>query len=978
MTLRSGPPRTNTYTGALRRPAPGPSSSPGTPAARPTTAPSAPAQIQTPQPPATQTSPTQTSPTQGFEPAKPKAMPPTERPLDARGPAAPGSVNALTLRAEQQQKTQPLPPRTAEERLVALVKGTVVEGDGRPAPSAKKLAQLVRDAVGPVSRHMSAEELSRVLGQPQWADAIRGLGPKLVAPGTARGPSFLLAAHLARWMDGIFEGATRADVVHSFKSAHPELADRLAHVDADFLACLQRAYGFLPSWSTKPKEEAAATGADAWLSLPTTKDLYAERLENALGQMEEVPLRMQLTEGVAKRVADKQPFRGHNVVMVQHMLGQANPFLDAMVAAGLEVDKAEYVGVPYQNNPAVGLTLERGHGVTVTVPERGDIDSMWQHVCAAVDRAYARHQENGEPILVVDDGGYASRYIAERYKGEQHLFKVVEQTTRGLTEISQIEDPGFPILNVAGSYGKRFESAQVGDVVVQAIRKVLDEVTKTPARKDVLVVGAGKVGMGVAEAFRGDGARVTLFDPFLPEWRKRELEAEGYTVVTDKQQALDKKFLVVGCSGHRSIDMEDFVKMSSPVFVASSSSKRVEIDTLGLKEQATKDGVLRRILAAKVNEQETWHYWLEDGRIVTAMADGLPVNFNDVNSIAPELIDHTMALMLLGAAEAVTSKGKGLVELDPREQFRLQAEIEGIATARTSADDIAIAVGDTTYYGPAQLWSAIARSAATPPEVLHNIYLAFVDAEPMHPVLLAALSSTHEVSDETVEDVLARGNLAHVSRLLSNEMLTDAQEARVIDFVEKAHQDIAFGASQGDYAWRPVAVEQNAHGEHLYTRCAIPYDAGGYKSRPVGVAQDRDLVLSQLGNVLFAHERCPPGFREHVKRRPYPAFQRVQSSTVQLMRNPAWTTAELDALFPEAASVALSVDMRTNKGHKASYAYDLLEAFRDHPAASHEVRERAGGFMQELRELMRQKGVNLKGRDGWTEGTLGRPTPAYL
>lgn len=913
-----------------------------------------------------------------FEREKPRAAPPTERPLDARGQAEGPSLRALDVRASQQQQGVPLPARSPSDRLNSLVLGSTAQGDGRPAPSPKKLAQMVRDSVGPHSRHMSADEIARVLGQPQWADAIQGLGKKLVSEGSAKGPSFLLATHLARWMDGIYDGATLHDVAQSFKSAHPEVGGKLGYLDAGFVQNLQRAYGFMPDWTTKPKEAPAATGAEAWLTMPTENDFYAERLENALGQMEEVPLHMALTESLAQRIADKKPFAKHNVVMVQHMLGQASPFVDAMVKAGLEVDKAEYVGVPYQDNPAVKLALERGHGVAVTNPERGNIDDMWKNVCAAVDRAYARHEQNGEPILVIDDGGYASKYIAERYQSEQHLFKVVEQTTRGLTEVSKIEDPQFPILNVAGSYGKRFESAQVGDVVVQAIRKVLDELTTTPARKDVLIVGAGKVGMGVADAFRGDGARVTVFDPYLPKWRKTELEAQGYTVITDKAEALKKKFLVVGCSGHRSIDMEDFVKMSSPVFLASSSSKRVEIDTIGLKDLATKDGVLRRILAAKVNEQETYHYWLDDGRIVTAMADGLPVNFNDVNSIAPELIDHTMALMLLGAAHAVTSEGKGLVELDPREQFRLQAEIEGLTTEATHASDIGIVVGETTHYGDAALWSSVAKSAATPPEVLHNIYQAFVDKEPMHPLVLDALSSTHEVSDATVDDVLARGNLAHVARLLKNEMLTGAQEDRVIDFVEGAHQDIAWHSRQGALAWRAVAVEQDAHGEYSYVRCYSPENTEGTRSRPVGTTRERDLVMSQLGSILFEHARCPAGFREHLKERPYQSFQTVQSSTIGLMRNPGWTTEELDALLPDALSAAMNVEMTTTKGNKAAYAYDLLEAFRDHPAASEHVRERAAHYMQELRGTMLEKRVHLRGHDGWTENALGREVPAYL
>ena len=110
-----------------------------------------------------------------------------------------------------------------------------------------------------------------------------------------------------RW-ELVTRGLPEAPAIRAI-ATHPEHAAKMAHLDGDLLRALQQAYGFLPAWSVKPKSEEVATGADAWLSLPTEKDLYAERLENALGQMEEVPLSMALTQSLAQRLAPKQPFK---------------------------------------------------------------------------------------------------------------------------------------------------------------------------------------------------------------------------------------------------------------------------------------------------------------------------------------------------------------------------------------------------------------------------------------------------------------------------------------------------------------------------------------------------------------------------------------------------------------------------------------------------------------------------------------------
>jgi S-adenosylhomocysteine hydrolase len=878
----------------------------------------------------------------------------------------------------------------------------------------------VKAAVGPAAGHLSSSEIARALEQPGWQGAIEALGIAAEAGGPPS-PHFLLAAHLARWMEGSFPGATRNDVVASFKSAHPGLRERFAYVDAPFLAALQRAYPFMPQWASKPAASPASGVSTDWLAVPDQGALYADRLAHALQQLSEVPLTMPLTAGVGDRLAEDRRFAGHNVVMVQHMLGQANPFLDAMCGAGLEVKKTEYVGIPYQQNPAVRLTLEKTFGVTVDVPPTGDIDAMYEHVGAAIDRAVERSARNGEPILVIDDGGYGSKWIHTHHADKQHLFKVVEQTTRGLTEIKALKDPGFPIVDVAGSYGKRFESAQVGDAVVQAIRKVLDEVQQTPTRKNVLVVGAGKVGLGVADSFKGDGARVTIFDPYVSPQRVAQLEARGYRVLTNKAEALKEKFLVVGCSGHRSIDMDDFLKVNSPVFMASASSKRVEIDTVGLKELATdKDGTLRRILAAKVNEQETWHYWTNDGRIVTTLADGLPVNFQDVNSIAPELIDHTMSLMLLGAGQAVGSKARGLDALDARAQFEVQARMEGLLTAPTSERDVAVVTGDVTWFGSEAQWKEIAASPATPPEVVDGLVRAFVAAEDMllgrtsgltgrytpslHPVLLSALEQPKALLDETVDLILGAGFLPHIAHLARNPELTPQQTQKVLGWTKSALDWTRRGADPAHGAPTPMPVGATImEGKAYLMSPAAGLAASGaleVSSRVYGSRQ-RDID-AQLASILYTHPACPKQWVDDVLARPRRLLE-PSAGHVQLLRSPQITTRQLDALAPVLSEITRLVPREAfsdaeldfdpmlasrvtplqqlgevkDVNAKALYAYDICDAVAQHPNVSSETRALAEGAKLVLARAYDGTLV-MRGFAGWRTDLAGFAVPDYV
>src|SRR5207249_9371536 len=142
------------------------------------------------------------------------------------------------------------------------------------------------------------------------------------------------------------------------------------HLDGELVRLLQRIYRFMPAWTVKRAARPELSGdAGELLDFPSPEALYAKEASSALTKASEVPLVLRLTDRLARELAPEQPLGGHNVVMVQHMLGQAVPFVEALAAAGLELDKAEYVGVPYQLNPLVRLALERSSTLEVTVPE---------------------------------------------------------------------------------------------------------------------------------------------------------------------------------------------------------------------------------------------------------------------------------------------------------------------------------------------------------------------------------------------------------------------------------------------------------------------------------------------------------------------------------------------------------------------------------------------------------------------------------
>ncbi|MBX7096105.1 MAG: hypothetical protein K1X89_00195 [Myxococcaceae bacterium] len=866
-------------------------------------------------------------------------------------------------------------------RLKHLAK-PFLDGAQLDPPAAGELRTRL-EALGPGASRLTAVEAATALGHTSWAPGLEALGfPR------GQGRSYLLAAKLTLFMERSFRGATVDELGALFARATPGAEATFGAIDGDYVRALQKAYPFMPQWQTSPGPKV---GDDDWLSGEAVGDTQAERLQNALEELNEISFDMPITRSVGERYAEEKPLAKANVVMVQHVLGQASGLVRAMTAAGLDPAKAEFVGIPYQQGHAVEATVEAESGMPMEVPPLGDIDAMWKCIGEAIDRAVERHRENGEPIVVLDDGGYASKYIVEKYPELQSAFRVVEQTTRGLTEISALT-PGFPVVNVAGSYGKRLESAQIGEAIISSVSTVLSALATGLNNRAVLVVGAGKVGTETARAARAHGAKsVAVYDPYLTPQQRKALEAEGFRVITDKAEALKDKFLVVGTSGHRSIDLEDFTRLASgdpdrPVFIAQGSSKRVEIDHVGLLSQSTDaQGRLRRVLAAKVNDQETYHYWLNDGRLITALANDLPVNFQSINSVAPADIDHVMALMLTGAVQALRSTGSGLEPLDEAAQFRIQAQGAGLSEAPPLEGQVAVTVGGRSYAGSLEQWAELARSVGTPPLALAAIHGAFADAPAKsveNRISLDCLGAPHELSNAMLDQVLqqviddielrdqaaAAKSITHpgrrteflpaLERLVANDALTEEQRAQVSDLVQERLrfvQDRSF-RTQLRGPQRPADAPEPRGNASVYE--GVRVGSGG-----------RGPHTSLLMKLALTDPRLPQAELTPFLKDPS-VLQHPTPVNVFLVKNPRLSSAELDTLASRAFD---RLDLARTFASYSRYLFDLTESFAAHPNASSALRERMAKY-QALIESLAQ-GTPL-GSDLWPH-QLGTQLPQY-
>ncbi|MBI2375946.1 MAG: hypothetical protein HYV07_18275 [Deltaproteobacteria bacterium] len=435
----------------------------------------------------------------------------------------------------------------------------------------------------------------------------------------------------------------------------------------------------------KPGAEVAGLKLDSLtlgyegLGARLERDVFRnEELKASFKRSARIPFSLPMIQAVVKKYEKDQPLKDQNVLMVQHMLGQAFPQVSGYTKLGMNPDDAIFVGIPYHKNHEVEDALVRSFGIDVRVPPK-DMVKLYEAIEKGVDDTVAKHLQNGHPMLIVCDGPHARDYFRKKYPHLADKARFTEQTAFG-DRPEQWADKSIRVVSYARTELKAKKEAKfIAQAVARAVNAVLTKLGTGYEQKPVLIMGLGPIGLATGEAFVGDRAEVYAYDPNLSPAMRAEAEKLGIKVITDSNNITAGKFMVIGCSGHRSIDEEQILASDPNSIYVSASSKLVEINMKRLAELATdEEGRLRKVLAAEVNNQQTWHYWLKDGTIRTVVADGLPANFNDVNSVPPEFIDMTMGMSLAAAVQTVSKDDKGFYGLNDEDHDMLNQVFEGM------------------------------------------------------------------------------------------------------------------------------------------------------------------------------------------------------------------------------------------------------------------------------------------------------------
>lgn len=332
------------------------------------------------------------------------------------------------------------------------------------------------------------------------------------------------------------------------------------------------------------------------------------------------------------------PFSGVRIAMSIHLEAKTAYLAEVMRSGGAEVAITGSNPLSTQDDVAAALAAE---GINVY---------SWYN---ASDEEYNNHILQtlaAEPKIIIDDGGdLVNALHTRRIDLASKVIGGCEETTTGVLRLRALDKSGkllFPMMAVNDALCKYlFDNRYgTGESVWSGIMRTTNLIV---AGKNVVVMGYGWCGRGVAMKAKGLGARVIVCE--VDPVRAVEAFMDGYQVMPSRGAAAvgDIFITVTGCKDVLRGQHFDFMKDGA--VLANAGHFDVEIN----KPELIAAAVDRRIVRKDIEE-----FILPDGKRIYLLGEGRLVNLAAGDGHPVEIMDMSFALQALSARFILENDGK--------------------------------------------------------------------------------------------------------------------------------------------------------------------------------------------------------------------------------------------------------------------------------------------------------------------------------
>ena len=348
--------------------------------------------------------------------------------------------------------------------------------------------------------------------------------------------------------------------------------------------------------------------------------------------------RMPVLMGLRKRFQSEKPLAELQIAACLHVTKETAVLVETLIQGGAKVALCGSNPLSTQDNIASALAKT---GVNVFA-WRGQASNEY-YDCIEKVLSY-------KPNVTLDDGAdLVSTVHREHTDMIEGIFGGTEETTTGVVRLRAMAKDGalkYPIVAVNDAQSKSLFDNPLG-TGQSALDGVIRATNVLIAGKDVVVVGYGRVGSGIAERAKGHGARVTIVESNPISALKAAMS--GYKVTTMKDAARYADIVITATGDINVVRKEHLLEMKDKAILANAGHFDVEISKPDLEEVS----VEKRKLGTCIDE-----YKLKNNKRVFLLAEGRLVNLGCAEGHPSDVMDLSFSIQLLCVEYILKNKGR--------------------------------------------------------------------------------------------------------------------------------------------------------------------------------------------------------------------------------------------------------------------------------------------------------------------------------
>ncbi|MBE6083721.1 MAG: adenosylhomocysteinase [Tissierellaceae bacterium] len=341
---------------------------------------------------------------------------------------------------------------------------------------------------------------------------------------------------------------------------------------------------------------------------------------------------------IEKKFTEEQPLKGKKITMSIHLEAKTAYLAKVLKAGGADVTVTGSNPLSTQDDVASALAED---GLKVYAWYNSTSEEYNNHLNSALDIG---------PNIILDDGGDLVNLL---HTTRQELIKNIiggsEETTTGVLRLKAREREGklkFPMISANGAYCKYLFDNRYGTG-----QSVWDGIMRTTnlivAGKNVVVIGYGWCGKGVAMRAKGLGAKVIICE--VNPIKAIEAHMDGFKVMPSLEAAKIGDIFITVTGDMKVLSKEHYKLMKNGAIMANAGHFDCEVWKPDLEEMSIEKREMRKNITG---------YVMPDKKILNLLAEGRLVNLAAGDGHPAEIMDMSFSIQALSIKYLINNAGK--------------------------------------------------------------------------------------------------------------------------------------------------------------------------------------------------------------------------------------------------------------------------------------------------------------------------------